>query len=119
MVKDEDLGQVRRWHIVDGEPRRCMAQPGHCPYGGIHYDDFGKASRAAERQNQTPRQRIHRTTPIAIEKIRRISEDSKLQSRAERASIVETRIPMPDRGQSAGMEDRSYQLQEIRCRGWT
>lgn len=102
MVKDEDLGQVRRWHIVDGEPRRCMAQPGHCPYGGIHYDDFGKASRAAERQNQTPRRRIRRTTPIAIEKIRRMGEDSELQSRAERASIVETRIPLPDRGESAG-----------------
>ena len=101
MVKDGDSGQVRRWHIVDGEPRRCMAQPGHCPYGGIHYDDFGKASRAAERQNQTPCRRIRKTTPIAIEKIRRISEDSKLQSRAERASIVETRIPLPDRGQSA------------------
>lgn len=102
MVKDGDSGQVQRWHIVNGEPRKCMAQPGHCPYGGVHYDDFGKASRAAERQNQAPCRRIRRITPIAIEKIRRMGEDSELQSRAERASIVETRIPLPDRGQSAG-----------------
>ena len=27
MVKDGDSGQVQRWHIVDGEPRKCMAQP--------------------------------------------------------------------------------------------
>lgn len=97
MSGNENSEQVQRWHIFNGEPRRCTARPGHCPYGVVHYDDFGKASRAAERQNKTPRKHIRRTTPIAIEKIRRINEDSELQSRANLATTVSTRTPLPSR----------------------
>lgn len=94
-----DRSQARqRWHIVDGEPRRCVALPGHCPYGGVHYDDFGKASRAAERQNRTrPATLGRRIVAKSTEAVRKVNEDHVLQERMERAKTMTPKIPLPDR----------------------
>lgn len=39
---------MSRFHISNGVPSRCKAQPGNCPLGGEHYETLNEASKAAE-----------------------------------------------------------------------
>lgn len=123
---------MTRYHLSNGEPKRCVATPGNCRLGGFHFDSLEKAQTQAEKVSETEECLRHEVESGKLEaayRARREAENKLTQAVRNLSSNYDeyrfallkatTREPNanldePDEGVAALPEKQRVKLEELR-----